>query len=253
MTTEEIAAPGAAAELPAPDVQPQVETEQPLVETQQEGEKPAEQAEETEADKQAKAIKAMQRRIDKRTRDLYAERAERERLEREIAGLKTPEEQPSEKPQDIDKLAEQRARELVEQQTLQSKIRATLDKGKSLEGFNDAVNTAIEELGLLDRNGKPTQYLTALLDADAPHELLHYLGLHPEVADSLQGLPLTQFTRRLVKLEDELAKAKAPQVSAAPKPITPVSGAAASSDDPSKMTDKQFAEWRKKQIAARRA
>lgn len=248
MTTEEMTAPGAAVEVPAPDVP---ETEQPQVEGQQ-PETEATETPETEADKEAKALKAMQRRIDKRTRDLYSERAEKEQLRRELEALKNTGAQTQETAPDIETLATKRAREMLEQQTLQSKVRSTLEKGKTLENFDQAVNTAIEDLGLLDSQGRPTPHLAALLDVDAPHELIHYLGTNPEVADSLQGLSPSQFAYRLARVEAQMQAAKAPKVSAAPPPLKPVTGSSNADPDPSQMTDPQFAAWRKKQIEARR-
>lgn len=247
MTTETNVAPGEATEINTP-----VEAEIP--ETTAPETDPPEQPQETEAEKEAKAIKALQRRIDKRTRDLYAERAQREQLEREVAALRQPAD-PAETPTvDVDALAERKAAQLVEQQRLQNKVQDTLAKGRKLEGFDAACNAAIEELGLLGSKGQPTPLLAVFLEADAPHEVLYHIGKNPEVADEFSGLTPTQAARRLAKLETELAAAKAPKVSAAPKPISPVPGNSAGSDpDPSQMTDAQFAAWRKKQIAARRA
>lgn len=252
MTTETQAAPGAAAEIPAPDAP---ETEQPPVVEGQQPETPdPETPPETEADKEAKALKAMQRRIDKRTRDLYAERARAEQAERELAALKNTGDQPREiDAKDVETLAKERARELVEQQTLANKVRDTLEKGRALQGFDVAVNTAIEDLGLLDAKGQPTAYLAALLDTDAPHELLHYLGTHPEVADSLQGLSPSRFAYRLAHVETQVREAKAPKQSAAPKPIKPVTPAAKAEGYHPGMSDKEYADWRRGQIAARRA
>lgn len=227
MTTENLAAPGAAAELPAPD---STEVETPQLDAEQ---TPAEATPEpeTEAEKEAKALKAMQRRIDKRTRDLYAERAQREQLEREVAALRNTGEQTREiDASDVETLATRRAQELVEQQTLQSKVRDVLAKGAKLEGFDSAVNTAIEDLGLLDGRGKPTPYLSAIFESDAPHEVLHYLGTNPEAADSLQGLTPTQFARRLARIETQMQEAKQPKRSNAPQPLKTVAPQASTSE-----------------------
>lgn len=249
MTTENLAASGAAVELPAPD---STEVETPQLDAEQ---TPAEAAPEpeTEAEKEAKALKAMQRRIDKRTRDLYAERAQREQLEREIAALRNTGEQTREiDASDVETLATRRAQELVEQQTLQSKVRDVLAKGAKLDGFDAAVNTAIEDLGLLDGKGKPTPYLAAILESDAPHEVMHYLGTNPEAADSLQGLTPTQFARQLARIEARLQEAKAPQRSKAPQPLKTVAPQASTSELSDDLDPKEWMRRREEQVKNRR-
>ena len=248
MTTENIAAPGAAAELPAP-VSTEVETPQ-LDAEQTPADAPSEP--ETESEKEAKALKAMQRRIDKRTRDLYAERAQREQLEREIAALRNTGEQPREiDASDVEALATKRAQELVEQQTLQSKVHDVLAKGAKLENFDAAVNTAIEDLGLLDGKGKPTPYLAAILESDAPHEVLHHLGTNPEAADSLQGLTPTQFARRLARIEAQMQEAKAPKRSNAPQPLKTVAPQASTSELSADLPIDEWMRRRNEQLKAR--
>ena len=249
MTTENIAAPGAAAELPAPD---STEVETPQLDAEQ---TPAEATPEpeTEAEKEAKALKAMQRRIDKRTRDLYAERAQREQLEREVAALRNTGEQTREiDASDVETLATRRAQELVEQQTLQSKVRDVLAKGAKLEGFDSAVNTAIEDLGLLDGRGKPTPYLSAIFESDAPHEVLHYLGTNPEAADSLQGLTPTQFARRLARIETQMQEAKQPKRSNAPQPLKTVAPQASTSELSDDLDPKEWMRRREAQVREKR-
>lgn len=245
MTTEDLAAPGAAAEVPAPATpeleSPQVEGQQP-----ESTESPAE----TEAEKEAKALKAMQRRIDKRTRDLYAERARAEQLERELAALKNGATSPESVP-DVETLAEKRARELVEQQTLQSRVRDTLEKGRALEGFDDAVNAVVEDLDLM-AGGKPTAQLRALLDTDAPHELIHYLRGNPEALDSLQGLSPERFAYRLARIETQMQAAKQPQRSKAPQPLKTVAPQASTSELSADLPMDEWMRRREQQLKERR-
>ena len=248
MTTENIAAPGAAAELPAPD---STEVETPQLDADTPADAPSEP--ETEAEKEAKALKAMQRRIDKRTRDLYAERAQREQLERELAAIRNTGEQTREiDASDVEALATRRAQELVEQQSLQHKVRDVLAKGAKLENFDSAVNTAIEDLGLLDGRGKPTPFIAAIFESDAPHEVLHQLGTHPEVADSLQGLTPTQFARRLARIEAQMQEAKAPKRSSAPQPLKTVAPQASISDLSDDLDPKEWMRRREAQLKEKR-
>jgi flagellar motility protein MotE (MotC chaperone) len=247
MTTDIDTASGAAVEVPAPEVPEQEHVEALTPET------PETEPVETEAEKEAKAIKALQRRIDKRTRDLYAERAQREQAERELAALRQTA-KPAETPEsvDVEALAERKARELVEQQTLQRKVSDTLAKGKALEGFDSACNTAIEELGLLNSKGQPTALLAVFLEADAPHEVLYHIGKNPEVADEFSGLTPTQAARRLAKLETELAAAKTPKPSAAPKPLTPVRATASTEELSDDLPMDEWVRRRESQLKARR-
>jgi hypothetical protein len=247
MTTEAEVSPGVETEIHTPVAAetPEITAPETQVETQAEPE--------SEEDKGDKAIKAMQKRIDRRTRDLYAERAQREQLEREVAALRQPKDPAETTEVDVEALATKKAAEIAEQRDISQRVQSMLANGKALEGFEGAVSTAVEDLGLLDSKGKPTALLKVFLEADAPHEVLYHLGRNPDVAGEFDGLTPTQAARRLAKLEVELEKAKAPKVSAAPKPLKPVNGGSTSEPDPSAMTDKQFAAWRKQQIAARRA
>jgi hypothetical protein len=87
-------------------------------------------------------------------------------------------------------------------------------------------------------------------------ELAYYLGKHPDVASKLSTLSpqASGFELGLIqaKLATEKAKAAAPKVTKAPPPPPKIkSGDAGLSRDPADMSDKQFAAWRRKQIAAR--
>lgn len=248
MTTENDVSTGAETEITAP-----VEAETTAPAAEQLEQTTPEQAE-SEEDKSQKAAKALQRRLDKRTRDFYQERAQREQLQAEIEALRQRQSQPEEPeartPSRDD--VESRASELMQQRELAGRVNDLMSKGKSIEGFDAAASAVVEELGLVDSRGRPTPSLHALLDADSPAELIAHIGSDPELLDSLAGLSPTRLAARLARIEDAMKAAKTPKTSAAPPPLKPVKGTATAEPDPSSMTDKQFAEWRKKQIAARR-
>lgn len=251
MTTESNVSSGAETEITAPvqaETIPSTATEQPEEATT------AETPSETQEDREAKAAKALQRRVDRLTRDRYAERARAEQAERELETLRQRVSQPEEKPEvDVQAEAKRMADEMLSQRELKAKVNDVLSKGRSIEGFEAAAGLAVEELGLVDGRGNPTPSLFALLDTDSPAELLHHIGSNPDLAESLSGLSPTRLAVRLAKLEEELKAAKAPKTSAAPKPIKPVGGPAVSSDEYSpSMTNAQFDAWRARQIAARR-
>ena len=87
-------------------------------------------------------------------------------------------------------------------------------------------------------------------------ELAYYLGKHPEIARDISSLPPEAAGFELGLLQGKLAaekvKAAVPKVTKAPPPVPKIkSGDAGLSKDPSDMSDKQFADWRRKQIANR--
>jgi hypothetical protein len=249
MTTENNVAAGEATEINTP-----VQAETPEITAPEAQVEETQTPAETEEEREAKAVKALQRRIDKRTRDLYAERAEKDQLRRELEALRqTAKPAETQDEGDVETRAKQRAAEIVREQQLSQRVADVLSKGKSIEGFESAASTAIEELGLVDSRGRPTERLHVLFEMDNAADLLAHIGANPDVADELSGLSPTRLAVRLARLEDELKAAKAPKTSAAPKPIKPVGGPPPSGEDYSPaMTDAQFEALRRRQIAARR-
>lgn len=153
---------------------------------------------------------------------------------------------------DVERLAIERAKELHRQQTISERVGRVLASGSKLDGFDAAVNAVAEVVPFTDRQGRPTAFIEAVLDADDPAAVLKYLGDNPDEADDFADLTPAQLGRRLAKLEDKLKPGAKKETSAAPKPLKPVSGNNAGSEpDPSKMTDAEFIAWRKKQIQAR--
>ena len=238
MNTETQVSPGEETQNPAPEVAnetPEVAAPE-AVETAQ---TPSE-----DADDGDKSLKRMQRRIDRRTADLYRERAERERLAQELESLRS-QAQPQEGQIDAQTI-EQKALEIARRAQVADKSNSVYQSGKkSFPDFDNALTTVIAEAGpLIDRSGFPTPLGEAVLDAEKPEALIHYLGKNPEVAEELRGLTPTQLARRLVRIEDQM-KAK-PKVSGAPTPLKPVKPAA-SNDMPS--DDDDVNTWMKKERA----
>ncbi len=241
MNTETQVAPDVATQNPASE--PAQETpEVAAPETQAEESEP--QSADTEASRAEKAAKALERRLGKRTADLHRERAQREQLEQELAAFKaqgTQEQQP-----DPVKLAEQ----LVERKELVGKVQSILAEGKKLDGFDRACNFINEEIPFYDAKGAPTPFLRVVMEADAPHAVLHHLGNNPDLVEELADLSPTQQARRLDRLERELA-AK-PKTSAAPKPLTPVKASASESELHSGLSDAEWIRRREAQLRAER-
>jgi len=98
-----------------------------------------------------------------------------------------------------------------------------------------------------------TEYMLGTLHgSEKGPEVLYYLGKHPDLAAKMARMDPLQMAREIGILEStKLAVKKPAKVSNAP-PVTPkLETNAKVSVSPEKMTDKQFAAWRKKTIANR--
>jgi hypothetical protein len=80
-----------------------------------------------------------------------------------------------------------------------------------------------------------------------------YLVNNPKEAERIATLSPARQAAELGKIEAKFPSAvKDVAVSKAPAPIKPIGSHGSASKTPEQMTDKEFADWRKKQIAARR-
>jgi hypothetical protein len=230
---------------------PELTNETPEVVTP---EAPAEPTEPTESE-ESKALKRMQRRIDKRTADVYRERAEKDQLAQRLTELERRL-QPAEQEQpDLEKVvatkAQSLAQEIAQQQRITDSVGAILKAGKALANFDAHCNAVAEEIPFYE-NGRPTAFLSAVMEFDQPAQLLDHLGANPDLAAELADMTPTRRVLRLGAIERELTDAAKPKASNAPTPLAPVRGQGVGSKDPSAMTDAEFKAWRSKQIAQRR-
>lgn len=210
-----------------------------------------------------KTIRKLQRRIDSRTRGLGERDARIAALEVELARkqeqrTEPTDDEPTEKrgysEEEVERRAEAKAEQARFAESVSSKTKAMLTAGKAFEDFSELAAEVAEDIPFLDSKGKPTPFILALLDADRAEisaELMVHLARNPDVRDELIGLSERQMARKLALIEASIAK-KPEKRSKAPKPIEPLSGNAKGDPDPSEMTDKQFAAWRKSQISQRR-
>jgi len=212
-----------------------------------------------EPDQADKALKGLHRRIDRLTAARYQEQAraeqaarEAEQLRQRLAQYETAPEREELTPDKVLPIARHMAEQLKEQDKVRESVSTVLTRGKTLEGFDSACNTVNEVLPFYTNNGAPTTFLRAVLEGETPERVLHYLGTNPDVVEELAGLSPTQVARRLDRIEQKLSAPAAPQETQAPKPIAPLKGSATGTKDPSQMSDREFAEWRKRQIAQRR-
>lgn len=107
-----------------------------------------------------------------------------------------------------------------------------------------------EEVALADHVPISPAMAHAIASSDMSADLAYYLGSHLEEAKRIASLPPEKQFREVVKLESKVSETPTP--TRTPPPIQPSQGRATVDKDPSKMTDKEFAEWRKRQIAQRR-
>lgn len=211
-------------------------------------------AEEAEADKvQAeidKATRKARRRIDR----LIAERAQRDerlaQLERELAETKAAkEEDGTAKPKPADDPVEIAKTLRVIEKTAEATAKVLKEAGSKYRDFDSAVAELIEEIGpQIDKIGRPTALMEAVLDSDKAGDVLYHLGKNPELAAELAGLSASKLGRRIALIETELAAAAKPKPSAAAKPLSPAKPSAAPVVDETKLTD---AQWRAARLKAR--
>lgn len=202
----------------------------------------------TDADK---AAKALQRRIDRLTREKYELRAE---LEHSRKPKQDDEDHPLTN-DDVETRAEARAREMLEVQQFNDRCNDVFEKGnKASKQFTASLKTLAEEIGsAFDAKGKPSPAMAAILEADAPHKLIIYLADQPELAAELAELSPSRQIRRVAQLEREMGEAEKPQTSTAPKPVQPVKGAAGASTEPDPKDTARWIAWENEKLLAQRA
>jgi hypothetical protein len=253
MSTEDQVSTGAETQSQAPVVEkPEVTT--PEVERVT---PPAEEpAKEDDAEK---SLKRMARRIDKVTAARYQAEARAMELERQLAKYQ----EQSQQTEVVDKAPDpyELAKQIAKVERITERSNAVFASGVKTYGdevFKEALSEVIAEAGPLayPKGHAKANQLTplgeAIIDSDAPEKLIHYLGKHPDVAESLQGLTDAQLGRRIARIESEMTKTTEAKPSNAPKPLTPVKGSAASDKDPSEMSYAEFCAYRRRQIAQRR-
>jgi flagellar biosynthesis GTPase FlhF len=248
MTTETETASGAAVEQVAP-----VETvnETPEVTTPESSEAtPPADADKPEKDESRKAVERMERRIGRVTAARYQAEARAQQLEAELARYQqqtqTQDEPQQIRPEDIARLASEQAQQMVQAQALTSKVQSVMQAGQKLPGFDEACNTVNDEVPFYER-GKPSAFLEAVLDSEAPHKLLAHLGQNPDLAADLQGLTAAQLGRRIARIEADMNKpAEQPKPSSAPKPLAPVKATSAPATPSPDSED--FMAWKLKQL-----
>ena len=223
MTTEAMAPAGAGPETVAPDPVESPEVTTPETTAEQPQNDTAKPDEATDADK---SLKRLQRRVDRVTAARYQAEAEARQLREQLARYQQ-QTQPRDEPQTIDpseleRFVSTRAQEIAQVETVAKRSNDTFNTGLKEFGdaFKSSVASVIDEAGpLIDGRGLPTALGEAVLESDAPAKLLHYLGQHPDIAESLQGLSAARLGRAIERIETQMASKS---VSKAPAPLSPV-------------------------------
>ena len=239
-----------------------------------EGEKPEAKPEKTEAERERAR---MQRGIDRKTRQAAEAKAEAAQLRDELERLRSSSigdtnRQPKDDSEtlslsraELDALVKQEASKLaptIKQQADEIEHRrgivTSLSKAWGAEKF-DALAADLDEAvgGLADRSGKPKPVADAIFESDKPQALIEYLAdpENADEADSLGRMSPIQAGRAIAKLEAKLAAAseqEKPQPSKSAVPPEAVRGQGGATKDPARMTDAEFAQWRRRQISQRR-
>lgn len=159
-------------------------------------------------------------------------------------------------PEKVLPLAQHLAQQIRQQERVVESVRKVLDSGRSLEGFDAACNAVDAEISFYDNAGRPTPFLSTVMECESPAKVLHHLGRNPELVAEMADMTPTQQARRLDRLEAALNKPAEPKVTAAPKPLAPLKGGPAASNQYTyrpDMSDREFAQMRAAQMKARRA
>lgn len=203
----------------------------------------------TDADK---AQKALQRRIDRLTREKYELKAQNDQL-------RTPKQQADDNKEqltedDVETRAEARAREIAELKQFNDQCNAVFDKGvKANKEFAKSFKELTEEIGApFDAKGKPTSIMSAILDADEPHKLILHLADNPELAGELAALTPSRQIRRIAQIEREMGEEAKPKQSNAPKPVQPVKGSAGADKEPDPKDTARWIKWENDKLLASR-
>ena len=205
-----------------------------------------------------KSLQRLQRRVDRVTAARYQAEARAQQLESELAQYRQPERNESKAdltPDDIDRLATERAREMRQAETIAEQsgnIRNAAIKAAGGESkFAQVFNTVVEEAGPLAdaRTGQwtPLGEAIARKGPEAAAEMLVYLGKNPDAAASLHGLDRYDLAERMAENRAEMRTAKAePKRSGAPAPLQPVR-AASGAVDPLPGSE-GYISWKMKQL-----
>lgn len=143
---------------------------------------------------------------------------------------------PEFKPEEVKKPAEKPNQRQVDPEIVKKWTKQVASAIEKYEDFEEVAYSA------------PLSDVTADLIAenDLGAEIAYFLGNNPEEAERISSLSLARQVREIDKLQVQLTK---PRTTNAPDPINPAKGSDVPTKDPKKMSDKEYAEFRRKQMA----
>lgn len=260
----------------AVDTQPEVQQTEQVIDDgmQEEGQEAAQEVKE-EKPQEDHIPKGVQKRIDRAVRQKYEAEARARVLEERLAALER--QAPASKPQNVDAprleqfdniedyvtakaewVAEQQinktfsARERAEAEAKANQQRKSVGETwakkvaqatAEMPDFEDVVASS-------DIQFNDPIALQAIQESDVGPQIAYYLASNPDEADAIAQLTGTAAIRAIGRIEAKIQDKKV-AVTKTPEPIKPVGQRAKVDKDPTQMTDKEFAAWRKKYTAAR--
>ena len=227
----------------------------------------------------AELQKGVQKRIDKITRQKYEAEARSKMLEERVAAMESRQYAPQQQRQaddsepTIDKFdnfdqyvaakAEYIAKKqiestLSEREKRQSAEREATERTKTVDSWNKRIAAATAEMPdfeeVLASSDVPMTppMQQAIMESDIGPKLAYYLANNPDEAEKIAGMSPIGAIRTLGRIEERLSNSKpAVKSTDAPPPIRATGSNATVTKDPHKMSDAEFAAWRKNQIKAR--
>jgi hypothetical protein len=242
--TQEIVS-GAETELTAPVVETtEVTTPEPTADG---GPEPGSE-ERAEKSPEQRELERLRRQLTKRDRTQGKLHQELQQARERLSQLETTETKEPQQRESVDPVVLAREIALVEKVTEKSNQIAK-EGTKRFPDFMETIAAISEELGpLFDQRGRPAPVMEAVLDAEKPADLLHFLGKNPDLAAELEGLTPAQLGRRIARLETQMAEQAKPKTSAAPKPLEPVRGGASDNELRSDLSTEEWMRRREAQL-----
>lgn len=156
-------------------------------------------------------------------------------------------------PQDFNRLIEQRAAQIAEERRIKKAASRVYSDGvKSFPDYPAAINNLTNTMG--EAVSRP-EFLETVFDLPNSAAVLHHLGTDLDAAHEILSLPPLKMARKLERLAETLAAGPQPtrnalNANAPPEPIRPVGSSGSSAGrDPTKMSVKEYADWRAEQRA----
>lgn len=261
-------APSSNATNPITNPQPEpIGTKPEVVEDEVPAEKPAEDP----------VPKGVQKRIDRAVRQKYEAEARAKMLEERVAAMEQQVQRPQQqKPIDnseplienfdnFDTYVAAKAEWIAErkiEQTLSARDqkqmaeREAAERTKTTDSWNKRIAAATVEMPdfeeVLASSDVPmtAPMQQAIMESEIGPKLAYYLANNPEEAEKIAGMSPVGAIRTLGRIEERLATGK-PTVSTtnAPPPLKPIGTKAVVTKDPGKMSDAEYAKWRKSYVA----